>query len=114
MARKLQLLEYVRATANSSGIATASLGPKKYGDSWDVTTLATSTNSALESRLKVYRGAEVRTALVATTYSGNNDNAGGNSIHVSSQDKLVFVWENATVGAECVCRIEGDMYSERF
>lgn len=114
MSRTLQLLEYVTATADGSGVATVTIGPKKYGDRWIVKTLSASSNSALESKLRVYRGAVMPSAQVATTYSGNNDNAGGSAIEIGSTDKLVFQWTNATVGATCTCRIEGDLISERF
>lgn len=114
MARKLQLLEFVTAVATADGTARVSTGPRKYGDRWNVSGLATSTTSASESRLKVYRGAEMPSALLATTYSGNSDNAGGNPIEISSPDRLVFVWENATPGAQCTATINGDLYSERF
>lgn len=107
------LLEYVQATADSNGRAVVSLGPKKYGDSWTVKTLATITDSTTESQLRVYRGVEADSAIVASTYSGNQDTASGNPISVPSQDKLVFVWTNASVGANCTCRIEGDLNSRR-
>jgi len=107
------LLEYVQATADASGRAVVSLGPKKYGDSWTVKTLATITDSTTESQLRVYRGVEADSAIVASTYSGNQDTASGNPIIVPSQDKLVFVWTNASVGANCTCRIEGDLNSRR-
>lgn len=107
------LLEYVQATADADGRAVATLGPKKYGDSWVVNTLATITNSTTESQLRVYRGVEAETAIVASTYSGNQDTASGNPINVPSQDKLVFVWSNASPGANCTCRIEGDLNSRR-
>lgn len=107
------LLEYVQAVADANGRAAATIGPKKYGDSWTVNLLATVTDSTSESQLRVYRGAEVDTAIVASSYSGNQDTAGGNAINVPSQDKLVFVWTGASVGANCTCRIEGDLNSRR-
>lgn len=107
------LLEYVQATADANGRAVVSLGPKRFGDSWTVKTLATVTNSAAESQLRVYRGVEADSAVVASTYSGNQDTAGGNAIQVPSQDKLVFVWSGATAGANCTCRIEGELHSRR-
>jgi len=108
------LLEYVQATADATGTANAVIGPKKYGDRWSVNTLASASTSALESTLKVYRGAAVPTAQVASTYSGNNDNAGGAAIEIGSADKLVFQWTGATPGAVCTCRIEGILTSQRY
>lgn len=110
----LPLLENVQATADANGRATATIGPRRYGDSWNVKLLATVTDSTNESQLRVYRGVEVNSAIVASTYSGNQDTAGGNEIVVPSGDKLVFVWTNASVGAVCTCRIEGDLISRRM
>jgi len=107
------LLEYVTATADADGRAVVSTGPQRYGDSWEITLLATTTDSTSESQLRVYRGVESDSALVASTYSGNQDTAGGNTIQVPSQDKLVFVWSGASVGATCTCRIEGNLNSRR-
>lgn len=114
MPATLMLMEYVTATADASGTATVSTGPKKYGDRWTVSTLASASNSVLETTLKVYRGAAVPTAQVASTYSGNNDNAGGSPIEIGSSDKLVFQWTGATPNAVCTCRIEGTLTSGRY
>lgn len=111
---QIPLLEYVQATVGADGTATVNIGPRKYGDRWTVTTLASQSNSALETTLKVYRGAAVPTAVVASTYSGNNDNAGGAAIEIGSADKLVFQWTGATPGAICTCRIEGTLTSQRY
>lgn len=111
----LPLLEYVQATADSSGRASVVKGPAKYGESWEVTLISTSTNSTLESQLRVYRGVESDSAQVLSTYSGNSDTAGGGAnIVVPSQDKLVFVWTGATAGALCTARIEGTLVSGRM
>lgn len=111
---RLPLLEYVQAIADADGRAVATAGPKKYGESWTVNLLATMTDSTTESQLRVYRGVESDTAIVASSYSGNQDTASGNALEVGSQDKLVFVWSGASVGAACVCRIEGDLNSRRM
>lgn len=113
MSNRLALLEYVQAIS-SGGTATATIGPKKYGDTWVVNMLAASTNSTTESTLRVYRGAPVPSAQVASTYSANNDNASGSPIQLTASDKLVFVWSGASDGAICTCRIEGDLMSERY
>lgn len=107
------LLQYVQATADANGRATASIGPFRFGESWVVKSMNTTTNSVAESQLRVYRGVESDSALIASTYSGNQDSAGGNEINVPAQDKLVFVWSGADVGASCTCRIEGDLISGR-
>lgn len=110
----LPLYEYVQATADENGRASVTTGPKKYGESWTVRTLATVTDSTSESQLRVYRGVEADTAIVASSYSGNQDTAGGSEIVIGSGDKLVFVWTGASNGATCTCRIEGDLNSRRM
>jgi len=110
---KYPLLEYVQAQADSNGRAVVSTGPAKYGESWDVTLISVNTNSTLESQLRVYRGVESPSAQVLSTYSGNGDNAGGGTITVPSQDKLVFIWTGCDVGSICTARIEGDLISGR-
>lgn len=107
------LLEYVQATADANGKAIVSTGPHKFGESWTVKSMATTTNSVAESQLRIYRGVESDSALVASSYSGNQDTAGGSEIKVPAQDKLVFVWTGADPGAQCTCRIEGDLLSGR-
>lgn len=110
----IPLLEYVEATADANGRAVASTGPAKYGESWDVTLISTTTNSADESQLRVYRGVESDSAQILSTYSGNSDTAGGGStIAIPSQDKIVFVWSGCTPNATCTARIEGDLKSGR-
>jgi hypothetical protein len=108
------LLEYVQATADANGRAVVSNGPHKFGESWTITSLNTTTNSVAESQLRVYRGVESDSAIVASSYSGNQDSAGGSEIKVPAQDKLVFVWSGADPGAQCTCRIEGDLVSGRI
>lgn len=109
------LLESVNAIADASGRAVVTKGPERYGESWSVTLINTSTNSVLESKLRVYRNVESPTAQVLGTYSGNNDTAsGGEAIRVNAGDKLVFVWSNCTVGASCSARLEGDYHSRRM
>jgi hypothetical protein len=111
---KYPLLEYVQTTADANGRAVASTGPKKFGESWDVTLISTNTNSTAESQLRVYRGVESETSQILSTYSGNSDTAGGGSnIKVPAQDKLVFVWSGCDAGSTCNARIEGDLISGR-
>lgn len=107
------LLEYVQATADADGRATVATGPHKFGESWTIKSMNTTTNSVAESQLRIYRGVESDSALVASSYSGNQDTAGGSEIPVPAQDKLVFVWTGCDPGAQCTCRIEGDLVSGR-
>lgn len=109
------LQESVTAVADSNGRAVATRGPQRFGDSWEVTLFGASTTSVKESQLIVYRGVESMTAKVASTYSANNDTAGGDPpIILPAGDKLVFVWASADPGSICTCRIEGTLKSRRM
>jgi hypothetical protein len=107
------LMEFVQATVDSNGRAVVTKGPARYGDEWVIKMFAATSTSTSESQLRIYRGVESDSAIVASTYSANQDNASGSEITVSSQDKLVFVWSNATPGSQVTCRIEGDLNSSR-
>lgn len=108
------LMEYAQATADANGRATANVGPQRYGDTWVIRSMTTSSDSTSECKMKVYRGVESTSSLVLGTYSGNQDTAGGTELTIGAQDKLVFVWEGASLGATCTCRIEGDLQSRRM
>lgn len=107
------LLEYVTATADAQGRSEAVTGPYRYGETWVVKLVSTSSTSVAETQLRVYRGVESDSALVLSTYSGNSDTAGGSEIRLPAGDKLVFVWTAADAGSQCTARIEGDIESRR-
>lgn len=109
----MDLHEYVQGIANANGTVEASTGPGKFGEQWDISLITTNTNSVAQAQLRVYRGAVADTAMVLSTYSANNDTAGGSSITVKAGDKLVFVWSNADPGSICTARIEGELISGR-
>lgn len=111
----MPLNEYVVATANSTGKASTTKGPYRYGDQWYIDSIATEVNSTNQTTLTVYRGIESNTSIVAGTFSGNFDTAsGGSPIVVKDGDKLTFVWTNCNPGDVCQATIEGTLYSERY
>lgn len=109
----MDLHEYAQATADATGRAVATAGPRKFGEQWDISLITTNTNSTAQAQLRVYRGVESTTSQVLSTYSANNDTASGSTISVRAGDKLVFVWSNADPGSICTARIEGDFISGR-
>lgn len=110
----MPLQEFVQATADATGRATSVKGPARYGETWQITSVNTTTNSVAETQLRVFRGVESESAQVLTTYSGNSDTAGGGDpIVLGAGDKLVFVWSGADVGAICTARLEGTFVSGR-
>lgn len=107
------LYEFVQATADSNGRATAVIGPRKYGDKWHVTTITSESNSAKDVQLRVYRNVESDTARIESTYSGKSDTSPCDYTFYAG-DKIVYVWSGATPGAMCSSRIEGELISGRM
>lgn len=106
-------MEYVQVVAGADGRAEGSAGPYRYGEQWLVRQISTTTTSSTETQLRIYRGVVSDSALIMSTYSGNQDTAGGSELTVYAGDKLVFVWSGANPGARCTARIEGDIKSQR-
>lgn len=111
---KYPLQEFVQGIADATGTTRAITGPAKYGESWEITLMSVNTNSTAQAQLRVYRGVESDTAQILSTYSANNDTAGGGApIKVQSGENLVFVWTGADSGSVCTARLEGDLISGR-
>lgn len=120
MPSSLPLDEYVTATTTDdgsglTGSAMATIGPRRYGETWYVNLISTQVTSTAQSTLKIYRGVKSDTSIVAGTYSANFDTAsGGSEIIVKNGDKLTFEWTGADIGVECQARLEGVLYSDRI
>jgi hypothetical protein len=115
---KYPLLEYVQAVAvddgtGITGTCQAEIGPRRYGERWSIQLMSCNTTSNVECQLRIYRGVVSDSAQVMSTYSANNDSAGGSVIELPAGDKLIFVWSNADIGSICTCRIEGDNITMR-
>lgn len=106
MANRLD--ESVRATADANGRAVAELQVGRYHEQWHITGMTTQTTSESDTELRVYRGSETASGLVASTYSGNLSTAGGSPLDLRFGDKLTAVWANATPGAICTLTVWGD------
>lgn len=115
MPSSVPLNEYIVAVADSTGTASATKGPYRYGDQWYIDIIATETNSAKQTTLTVYRGIQSTTSVLAGTYSGNFDTAsGGTPIVVKDGDKLTFVWTNCNPSDRCQATLTGTLYSGRY
>lgn len=106
MANRLD--ETVRAVADANGRAVGELQVTRMGERWHITGMTTQSTSTNDTELRVYRGGEAASGLVASTYSGNLSSAGGSPLDLQFGDKLTAVWANATPGAQCTLTIWGD------
>lgn len=115
MGSTLALNEYASATADSTGTATVTIGPHRYGDSWYITLISSEVQSTKQTTLTIYRGVPSNTSIIGGTYSGNFDSAsGGAPIVVKDGDKLTFQWTNCNQGDVCQARLEGTFQSGRY
>lgn len=106
------LSEFVTAIADSTGRATATTGPRKYGDVWHITSITTESTSTTDVQLRVYRNAESPSARIESTYAGKSDTSPCDYTFKAGE-KLVYVWSGASPGASCTSRIEGELMSGR-
>lgn len=103
-----QLVESLRATADGNGVARASTQPPRYGEEWTVTGMATTSDSTTDCELRVYKGGEFASGLVANSYAGRGDSAGGSPVKVLFGQELTAVWTGCTPGAQCTLTIQGE------
>lgn len=102
------LQEAVSAIADATGTAVGRIGPFRGFERWYIRGLTTQSDSTDEVELRVYRGGVSDSNLVASSYSGKLDTAGGSAIRLSPGEELVAQWTGATVGAKCTLRVEGE------
>jgi hypothetical protein len=94
------------ATFNASGIARLEIGPAVFGESWRIRRMTVSTDSALNTDVRVYLNAEVDSRMVAGSYSGDRD-FNETDITLQTLDKLIVVWISGTPGANASFLIQG-------
>lgn len=105
-----ELVESIRATADANGLARAQVQVSRFGERWSITSMTTQTDSANDTELRVYRGAESASGLVVTTYAGNLDTAGGTPLNLRFGESLQAVWSGATPGAQCTLTLQGERF----
>lgn len=96
MPRTVPLTKFEQATVNSSGIARITITVPGHGIMWRITTMSVSSSATDDSEVRVYKNGGG--ALLAGSYSGSMDSAGGD-VALASQENLHAVWSNATPGA---------------
>jgi hypothetical protein len=105
---KTPLYESGRGTANASGVATVTIGPRRAFEKWQVTRVAVqSTSSVLVPTCRLYRGAAVASRLIDGTYTGTLDST-DLSLTLQSGEDLVAEWSGCDVGATCTVTVDGE------
>lgn len=95
--------------ADSTGKATALLGPMRAFERWIVTTVSvSSTSSTLNPECRIYIGSESPSNLVNGTYDGKRDSDAAARHVLETGEKLVAVWTGADVGSVGTLSVRGD------
>lgn len=95
-------------TADSTGKATCQVQPLRAFESWKITNTAVQSTSTVKvPTVKLYRGSESPSNFIEGTYTGTF-NASNTVIDLNNGERLLAVFENADVGANCTISITGD------
>jgi Carbohydrate binding domain len=86
--------------------ARARISPQVYGVKWQIERIATTTTSAKDTELRIYRGDEQPNRLVDSSYSGNLDTS-DTKIVVETTEQVIFVWSRGTPGSVAYATIDG-------
>lgn len=110
------LNEQVNMTSADDGtgvaVASARIGPSRFGDMWNVKLMTTYSNSTTDVELRVYRNVESAGSMVDSTYAGRSATSTCD-LWLKSGETLVAVWRKGDIGATHSLRIEGTNYSQR-
>jgi hypothetical protein len=103
---RIPLLTSGTATADAGGRAVVSIGPDIYGNEWFVEYVSITSTSLQKTRCDVYRDVISDTAFLEASGQGNRDTS--DTKHVLTHgNKLVFVWQGATPGSNCLVVARG-------
>lgn len=114
----LPLLASANATFISDGVGGSvarvpHLGPRRYGTTWHVTHMVSTTNSVVPSQVRVYRNIESPTTIVDGSDSANQDTS-ETDITLGSGEFLTFVWTKGDIGAIATITVSGEMSTGRI
>lgn len=102
-----ELRESGNASANVDGKAMVTLQPLRAFEHWHVTRITVqSTSQTLVPTCRVYRGSESESNFIGGTYTGTLDSS-DESLDIANGEALLFVWEGADVGANCIATVIG-------
>lgn len=96
MPRTVPLTKFEQATVGANGSARVTITVPGHGVSWRITTISVLSTTTDDSEARVYKNGGG--ALIAGTYSGAMDTAGG-EVLLASQENIHCVWTNATPGS---------------
>jgi hypothetical protein len=106
--KTLPMQESGRATADSSGVATVRLGPRRAFETWAIESVAIESTSTLIPELREYLGDAVPSRLTGSSRAGDLDSGvNPNPIQLLSGQDIVYQWTGCTVGAICQVTITG-------
>lgn len=89
-------------------VARITLGPQKYGESWDVRNASISTTSAAQSTCRMYHTFESPNSFIDGT-SKANLNVSSIETVLNSLEHLLFVFTNGDMGAYATVALNGTM-----
>jgi hypothetical protein len=102
--RTNSLTKFEQATVGGDGTAVVTISVPGHGIDWRITSISVTSTATDDCEARVYKNGGG--ALIAGSYSGSMDSAGG-VIDLSSQENIRCVWTNATPGATVQLSIFG-------
>ena len=96
MPRTVPLTKFDQATVGSDGTARVTITVPGHGIMWRITSMSVLSTATDDSEARIYKNGGG--ALIAGTYSGSMDSAGGEVV-LASQENIHCVWTGATPGA---------------
>lgn len=86
------------------------MGPERGGESWTVTRISVQSDSALQSKVRLYRNVISTLTMLFDSKSGNSDVASGNPpLDVPRSGRIVIEWTDGTPGAHSTAVLEGKL-----
>jgi hypothetical protein len=101
-------LETAKSAPFVNGRATVMIGPERANTSWRISRMVVSTNATSMARLMVYRNVETPSAVVASTYNGNQ-NVNETDLKILSGEKLLCIWTGGNDGSIATVVLSGEI-----
>jgi hypothetical protein len=110
----IALDESIIAVADANGIATGQNGPARFGHSWHVARMTTTTDDFVNrNECVVYLNAATPDRVIGGSYNGNRD-TDADPFTLQTLDKLIAVWTGCVPGTNCVLQIIGTIEDGRL
>ncbi len=109
MPRTQTLSRMYQTTIGADGTVRITQGPTVHGVEWRINSMSVELVGVTDdSEARIYKNGGG--ALIAGTYSGSMDSAGGSTVILSAQENIHCVWSNATPGATAQLTLLGTEY----